>query len=75
MQSPDHPFRRDPHGGDEQPRAFFDHDVDERVELPVRVVVVRLARPRAGFRQGEVDAERRRGCGAGGGEGGFEGAD
>lgn len=50
-------LRRDADGRDEQFGALVDDDVDELVEEPVRVVVVRLAGGAADGGEGEVDAE------------------
>ena len=44
VQAVDDVLGRDPDGRDEQTRFFLDHHVNQLVQLPVRVVVVCLAR-------------------------------
>lgn len=57
-------------GADEEGGAFVDDDVDQLVQLAVRVVVVCFAGGGREGGEGEVDAE-----GEGAGEGGLQGAD
>lgn len=57
VQSVHDAFRWDSDGRDEQLRAALYDDVDELIERPLCVVVVRLPRGPADLRDEEVDAE------------------
>ena len=60
MQAINDALRRHADGRHKQLGAVLDGDVDQRVQVAVRVVVVGLARAAADLRQREVHAERQR---------------
>lgn len=68
MKSVDDSLGRDPDGADEEGGTFVDNNVDEGVELAMRVVVVGFPSRGAEGGEGKVDAEGE----GGGGKGAFE---